>query len=133
MYKTSETLNAIAAMSGGLRRVMYPAWDPVRQWLDQEPGSHHTAMPLSVLRAFVTVALLKGWVKVALPLASGRCGIMRPSEFLLALRRHLVLPRDVNGDQDYALFIVDKSRWGAFRPHLRGSLDGSNRRTWSQD
>ena len=112
MYKTSETLNAIAAMSGGLRRVMFPAWDLVRQWLDQEPGSHHTAMPRSVLCAFISVALLRGWVKVAVLLASGRCGIMRPSEFLLAQRRHLVLPRDVNGDQDYALFIIDKPKMG---------------------
>lgn len=48
----SETINAIAWKKPNLRRSMVAAWDLAFAWVNDEPRSHHPAMPLVVVLAF---------------------------------------------------------------------------------
>ena len=92
--RASETVNAVAAAKPSLKRLLQSVWDLLRQWEDAEPGEHNVACPRSVLGAFAALAMLRGWARVGVLLVTMFSAILRPSEILLARRRHLVLPRD---------------------------------------
>ena len=54
--------------------------------------------------------MLRGWARVGVLLVTMFTAILRPSEILLARRRHLVLPRDINYDADYALLVIPEPK-----------------------
>ncbi|CAK0892049.1 unnamed protein product [Prorocentrum cordatum] len=102
----ADTVNAVASRAPELRKLLGAAWDLGYQWIALEPGNHHIAMPLVVLKALTGLCLLWGWPRIAVLLAAGFAGIMRPSEFLLAKRAQLALPRDILFERPYALFTI---------------------------
>ena len=77
-----------------LRGRLGAAWDLGFQWLNAGPGTHHAAVPYSVLAAFVTLSMCWGWPRVGALAAIGWTALLRPGEFIRAERRHLVLPCD---------------------------------------
>ena len=93
----ANTVNMVTSRLPGLRRATTGFWNLAFQWLHQEPMGHHLAMPGVCSSALVGLALLWRWPRVAALLAAGRCGLLRPAEFLSARRRHLVLQRDSMG------------------------------------
>ena len=113
----SETLNAFTALVPKLRRVLQPAWDVAFAWRRVEPGQRHTAMPWQVLLACLAAALHWGWPRVAAILALTWGGLLRIGEALSAVRRDLLLPRDVARTADFALLSIKepKTRFSAAR------------------
>ena len=57
----AETINGVASKKPVLKRQLVAAWDLAFSWVADEPARHHPAMPLSVLLAFASLALLWGW------------------------------------------------------------------------
>ena len=57
----SETINAVASRRPVIRKALVQAWDLAFAWQADEPREHHPAMPLSVLLAICSLALLWGW------------------------------------------------------------------------
>eukprot|EP00435_Cladocopium_sp_Y103_P068180 s1247_g31.t1 len=55
----SETINSVAVERPLIRRQLTTAWDLAFAWLQDEPHSHHPAMPLSVMAAMVVVSALR--------------------------------------------------------------------------
>ena len=123
----SETLNAFAALVPKLQRVLQPAWDVAFAWRRVEPGQHHTAMPWQVLLACLAAALHWGWPRVAAILALTWGGLLRIGEALSAVRRDLLLPRDVAHTADFALLSIKepKTRFSAAR-HQSVKVDQSD-------
>lgn len=111
---------AVADHRRDLRGRLSQAWDFAAVWKMEEPGTSNLAIPAIVLRAFVTTALFWGWPRFAALTAIGFGGLLRPSEFLLATRRLLVLPSDIQGTwfRSYLRVPVPKSRWAAARRQL---------------
>ena len=99
-------VDACAAKAPQMRGRTPAACDLAFQWLKEEPHTHQLAMPGIVLIAFVTFALLWDWCRVAALLLAGRCGLLRPAEFLCARRRDLVLPEDCQFTVPYALVVI---------------------------
>ena len=108
----SETINAIAVERPLIRRQLNGAWDLAFAWLSDEPTQHHPAMPLTVLAAMVTAALMWGWPHEAAVLLIGWTGIMRIGEILAATRAELILPCDSAPGK----LSSDNRRHGAGRP-----------------
>ena len=54
----AETLNGIAMKKPSLRRHLQAAWNVAYGWVQQEPGSHHAALPPQVLIALLSTALM---------------------------------------------------------------------------
>ena len=90
----SETINAVAARRPAIRKSLAAAWDLAFSWVTDEPGSHHPAMPLAVVLAFSSLALLWGWPRESALFLLAWCGILRVGEILNGLRSDLVLPVD---------------------------------------
>ena len=57
----AETINAVASARPSWRKQLSGAWDLAFAWLADEPAQHHPALPLSILLAALSVALLWGW------------------------------------------------------------------------
>ena len=110
----SETINAVAARRPAIRKSLAAAWDLAFSWVTDEPGSHHPAMPLAVVLAFSSLALLWGWPRESALFLLAWCGILRVGEILNGLRSDLVLPVDSTAGIDYALFQIRQ-------PKTRGS------------
>ena len=102
----SETINSIAVARPLIRRQLTSAWDLAFQWLMDEPHSHHPAMPLSVMTAMVTVALVWGWAHEAAVILMSWAGIMRIGEVLAATRAQLVLPGDAAPGTSFMLVMI---------------------------
>ena len=102
----SETINAVGSRRPLLRRQLVGAWDLAFAWVADEPHQHHPAMPLSVLLAFSTLALLWGWPREAALWMMTWSGILRIGESLAATRRELVLPQDMAPGHPYALLRI---------------------------
>ena len=102
----SETINAIAVERPLIRRQLNGAWDLAFAWLSDEPAQHHPAMPLTVLAAMVTTALMWGWPHEAAVLLIGWTGIMRIGEVLAATRAELILPCDSAPGTTFALVVI---------------------------
>ena len=116
----SRTILAVVDQKRSLRRSLTAAWDYAALWRSEEPGLNRLAMPAVLLRAFVVVALHWNWPTFAAMLATGFAAMLRPSEYLTATRRLLVLPGDVQGPWWRAFIRVPlpKSRWAAARRQL---------------
>ena len=90
----SETINSVVSKRGSLRRQLGVAWDLAFSWVADEPGSHHPAMPRTVLLSISALAMLWGWPTEAAIFLLCWTGLMRIGEVLLAKRRDVILPRD---------------------------------------
>ena len=123
----AETLNGIAMVKPSLRRQLQAAWNVAYGWVQQEPGSHHAALPPQVLVALVTTALLWGWSRVAGCLALAFGAVLRPGEVCAALRHHLLLPRDVYGTMQCAYLSIQepKTRFTAAK-HQTAKVDAAD-------
>ena len=113
----AETVNAVAGKRPRLRRQLQPAWDLAYTWMRQEPPNHHTALPWQVLLCMLSTAISWGWPQVAGILALSWGGLTRIGEALGALRKHLVLPQDVEFTSPYILLQIGepKTRFRAAR------------------
>ena len=60
---------------GDLRQVI-SAWDVAFNWIVDEPHERNAALPLSVLLALVSLALLWGWSREAAILLLGWSGVL---------------------------------------------------------
>ena len=122
--KYAETVRAIAAARPSIKKQLTGAWDLAFAWLSDEPCQHHPALPLSILLALCSVALMWGWPLEASILAMTWCGIMRIGETLLATRGDLILPGDSAPGTDFALVRIrlPKTRGRAAR-HQAARID----------
>lgn len=120
----AETLNGIAMKKPSLRRHLQAAWNVAYGWVQQEPGSHHAALPPQVLIALLATSLLWGWTRVAGCLALAFGAILRPGEVCAALRHQLLLPGDVFGTMQcaYLSIMEPKTRFTAAK-HQTAKLD----------
>ena len=60
----AETINAVANTKLTLKRHLQGAWSLAFSWLQNEPSTHHVAMPFQVLMAILTTTMLWGWWNV---------------------------------------------------------------------
>ncbi|CAK9047429.1 Phosphodiesterase [Durusdinium trenchii] len=92
--KYSETINAVGTARPLIKRQLTRAWDLAFAWLQDEPHSHHPALPASILLSMLSAALIWGWKREAALWAMGWSGIMRVGEMLMTRRSDLILPSD---------------------------------------
>eukprot|EP00438_Fugacium_kawagutii_P017058 Skav216351 [mRNA] locus=scaffold2385:191031:215658:- [translate_table: standard] len=120
----SETINAVTARRPALRRNLASAWDLAFNWVVDEPREHHTALPVSILLAAVTLALLWGWTREAASIALAWVGVLRIGEVLAALRSDLILPQDAAPGFECAILKIrlPKTRGRAAR-HQSARID----------
>ena len=123
----AETINALSSKKPSLRRLMQQSWDFGYAWVRAEPSVHHVAIPVPVIMAMVTTALVWGWVREASCLALGFAALLRPGELTGALRKDLLLPRDVGGTIKYGLLSIrePKSRFTHAR-HQSAKFDSAD-------
>ena len=123
----SETINAVTARRPSLRKQLFSAWDLAFNWVVDEPHEHNAALPLSVLLALASLALLWGWSREAAIILLGWSGILRIGEILNAKRQDLVLPCDAAPGVWYALLKIHqpKTRGRAAR-HQSARIDSSD-------
>lgn len=120
----AETLNALGSHRPSLRRLLQQSWDLGYAWVKSEPSTHHVAMPARVVISMISIAILWGWPFVAGVLALGFGAMLRPGEVCSALRKDLLLPRDVDHTVDYGLLSIrePKSRFTHAR-HQSAKID----------
>eukprot|EP00438_Fugacium_kawagutii_P012387 Skav215492 [mRNA] locus=scaffold165:504149:505252:+ [translate_table: standard] len=106
----SETVNAVAGLRPILKKQLTAAWDLAFAWLMDEPHQHHPAMPLSVMLAMVSLALMWGWPVEACIISLTWTGILRIGEVLAATRKDLILPMDAAPGVDFALLRVPEPK-----------------------
>eukprot|EP00435_Cladocopium_sp_Y103_P061685 s1586_g23.t1 len=120
----AETINMLSAKKPVMRRQLQGAWDLAFSWVQAEPSAHHVAMPWQVLLAMVTVALMWGWTDVAGCLSLGWGALLRAGEILMARRRDLLLPRDVDETICFALLAINEPKTRHTGPkHQAAKLD----------
>ena len=120
----AETINAVASQKMPIKRSLQAAWSLGFNWLQEEPSSHHVAMPFQVLMALLTTCLLWGWNNVGGILALGWGAFLRAGEAISAVRKQLLLPSDVGGSINFCLVSImePKTRHVAAR-HQAAKLD----------
>ncbi len=111
----SETINAVAGRRPAIRKALVQAWDLAFAWQADERRERHPAMPLSVLLALCSLALLWGWPHEAAIFSFTWSGILRIGETLAATRGDLILPCDAAPGTTYALLRI-------LQPKTRGRL-----------
>ena len=55
-WRYVETINAIVAEQGKLKRLLARAWDAAYQWREYQPVAHRIAWPRPIVPAVFTVA-----------------------------------------------------------------------------
>lgn len=120
----SETINAVAGRRPAIRKALVQAWDLAFAWQADEPREHHPAMPLSVLLAICSLALLWGWPHEAAVFALTWAGILRIGETIAATRGDLILPCDAAPGTTYALLrILQPKTRGRLAKHQSARID----------
>ena len=119
-----ETINAISASRMSLKRGLQGAWSLAFGWLQQEPVSHHIAMPFQILLAMVSISLLWGWHHMAGVLALSWGSLLRAGEIIGAFRSQLMLPIDVDFTINFAAFSIPEPKTRHIGPkHQYSKLD----------
>lgn len=123
----AETINAVTSWKPALRRMLQGAWTFGFSWSKHEPSSHHVAMPGSVALAIMSASLMWGWLRFAGVIALMWAGLLRPGEFLNALRSDLLLPSDGDKTLPFGLLAIrdPKSRHSHAR-HQSAKIDMSD-------
>ena len=122
--KFAETINAVASSRPAIKKQLTAAWDLCFAWLADEPTQHHPALPLAMLLAMMSLALLWGWPAEAAIFGMAWTGLLRIGEVLNACREDLVLPSDSMPGVKYALLKINtpKTRGRAAR-HQAARID----------
>ena len=117
----AETINAVTQQFGWLRSSLAGPWSLLRTWEGLEPVQHHPPIPVQALRALVCTALAWNWPRLAVLLALGFFGLLRPSEAIGLRRQDVSLPSDhVSGDFLFLRVGSPKTRHrGARHQHVR--------------
>ena len=120
----AETINAVANTKLTLKRHLQGAWSLAFSWLQNEPSTHHVAMPFQVLMAILTTTMLWGWWNVGGLLSLGWGAFLRAGEMIGAQRKHLLLPSDVDNSIRFGLLSIfePKTRISAAK-HQSAKLD----------
>ena len=120
----AETINGVASKKPVLRRQLVGAWDLAFSWVADEPARHHPAMPLSVILAFASLALLWGWPVESALLLLTWTGLLRIGEVLAARRRDLILPKDGAPGLQFALLQIEQPKTrGVAAKHQAARID----------
>ena len=123
----SETINAVSSRKPILRRQLAAAWDLAFNWCVDEPHEHNTALPLSVMLALTTLALLWGWSREAAIIVLGWSGVLRIGEILGAVRSDLVLPGEAAPGIWYALLKIQSPKTrGRSARHQSARIDSAD-------
>lgn len=85
LHDFKETINAIVDIRPRLHRALPGAWDSAWEWRSRLPNANRIAIPVILLRAMASLALLWEWDVMAVMLFLGFLGMLRPFE-LLSLR-----------------------------------------------
>jgi len=130
-----NTILAIVDLRRELRRLLSPAWDFVELWRSFCPGANRIALPEIMLKAMTAVALQWNWYRTAAALRLCFYALLRPGEFLKALRKHLVLPSDLCRDPSrdsrvYLNIAAPKTRSSGARQQHARSDDILTQRLW---
>ena len=122
--KYAETINAVATYRPIVKKQLTIAWDLAFAWLADEPFQHHPALPLSILLALLSVALMWGWPVEAAIIGLTWSGILRIGETMIATRGDLILPQDSAPGVNFALLRIrtPKTRGRAAR-HQAARID----------
>lgn len=123
----AETINAVGARKPAIRRMLQQAWDLGYAWVRSEPSVHHVAVPVPIILAMTSVAMMWGWIRVAGCLALGFSAMLRPGEIVGAFRRDLLLPKDSGYTMRYALLSIrePKSRF-TYARHQTAKADSED-------
>ena len=124
----SESINAVVSRRGCLRRQLGTAWDLAFSWVADEPASHHPAMPVSVLLAISSLAMLWAWPVEAGIFLLTWAGLLRIGEVIGAYRRDLILPQERRELCVHCSASRHRRRGDVLRDTSR---QGSIRVTWS--
>ena len=120
----SETINAIASRRPAFRRHLTAAWDLAFSWVTDEPSSHRPALPVTLLLAISTLALLWGWARESAIFLMAWCGILRIGEVTAAKRRDLILPSDGVPGRAFALLQIQQPKTrGVAAKHQAARID----------
>jgi hypothetical protein len=92
LHDYSETINAILDVQRTWRKLIQKSWDVARAWRRLAPLHSHRPMPVQILLAMQSVALLWGWLDFAGAVGIAFFGLLRPGELLSLTRSALVLP-----------------------------------------
>ena len=122
----SESINAVVSRRGCLRRQLGTAWDLAFSWVADEPASHHPAMPVSVLLAISSLAMLWAWPVEAGIFLLTWAGLLRIGEVFGAYRRDLILPQERRGTLCALLRITTPKTRGRAARHQSARIDQSD-------
>eukprot|EP00971_Amphidinium_carterae_P064053 1267896-Amphidinium_carterae.1 len=105
-----ESLAAIQLFHPHTIGALQSSWKAARQWKRTQPLSIRAPLPLSVLLAMSVTAWVQGWVRTASLMLLAFDACLRPGEVAQGLRSHLILPTDLAGERDTALFVIPDSK-----------------------
>ena len=114
----------MTAIKPVLRRQAQAVWDLAAAWQAEEPTTHHTALPSTLLLAILTICRLWGWTKEAGMFALSWGGLLRFGEAAKLRRSDVIYPADVLDAQTFILIRLQepKTRFKAAR-HQAAKLE----------
>lgn len=98
---------------------MQQAWDLAFLWASYEPTSHHSAMQVQALIAFVATAVSSNWTREAAVFALAWGALLRIGEVLQARCSDLIMPQDVEGTIDYILLRIWAQKQGSKQLNIK--------------
>jgi hypothetical protein len=101
-----DTLLAVCDMAPHLRGHLHAAWDLVDTWKAVMPFASHVPCPSVVAKAMFCVAMLWGWVDLAIYIQMSWCGLLRATEALKLVRADVLLPRDLLQEARVAILRI---------------------------
>ena len=101
-----DTLLAVCDMAPHLRGHLQAAWDLVDTWKAVMPFASHVPCPSVVAKAMFCVAMLWGWVDLAIYIQMSWCGLLRATEALKLVRADVLLPRDLLQEARVAILRI---------------------------
>eukprot|EP00971_Amphidinium_carterae_P185379 3680775-Amphidinium_carterae.1 len=81
-----------------------------KQWHCHQLGQFRVPMPLAVLLVLCAIAWRWQWKRLSTALMLCYHLMLRPSELMGTLRRHLVLPCDLSGDMASGVLCIPRSK-----------------------
>ena len=122
-YLYVYTVTAIQDRFPYLRRSLPASWKVDGKWQAQEPGECREVIPLALLKAMISLALLWRWNIFAGCLMMGFSAMLHPSEFLTASRRHLMLPKDMFIKMMHAYLHIPNPKTKRFARRQHAKID----------
>lgn len=124
LYMFVQAILAVRDRYPHFRDELRLAWQVAARWEADEPPEHRSVLPLVVVRAAVSLALLWQWWDFAGCFLLGFSALLRPAEWTQATQRCLFLPRDLlDGQHAYVSILTPKTRRVFRRQHARVSQE----------